>query len=139
MLPLYVVLALVTVGFVGPCLLDVATTPQRFFDLPTKQMWLIVIVAFWAFGAAAWLMAGRGEVQARRNWDNEVDRWVARQAHAAGPGYPPGSGAGSGRPIAPSRRVRQAAANQTRFVAPDDNPEFLLELEQRIRDWREDV
>jgi hypothetical protein len=24
-----------------------------------------------------------------------------------------------------------------RFIAPDDNPEFLLELEHRIRGWRE--
>jgi hypothetical protein len=24
-----------------------------------------------------------------------------------------------------------------RFIAPDDNPEFLLELDRRIRDWRD--
>jgi hypothetical protein len=25
-----------------------------------------------------------------------------------------------------------------RFVAPDDNPEFLLELDRKIRIWREE-
>ena len=80
-------------------MLDIATTPQRLFDLPTKRMWLVVIVAFWVFGAAAWLMAGRGEVRARRRWE----------------------------------------ATSACCVAPDDNPEFLLELEHRIKGWREGV
>ncbi len=26
---------------------------------------------------------------------------------------------------------------QVRFVAPDDNPDFLLELDRRIREWRD--
>lgn len=139
MLPLYVILALLTIGFVGPCLLDIATTPERFFDLPTKRMWLVVIVAFWAFGAAAWLMAGRHEVQARRKWDDDVRGWMASHGHGSSPGRATSAGAGGNGPCTPTRRLRRAAVTATRFVAPDDNPEFLLELENRIRDWREDV
>lgn len=139
MLPLYVILVLVTIGFVAPCLLDISTTPQRFFDLPTKRMWLIVTIAFWAFGATAWLLAGRGEVQARRRRDDEVHWSTASHARSPRSGYPSGSRAGVGFPAVPTRRARQAATTATRFVAPDDNPEFLLELENRIRDWRDGV
>jgi hypothetical protein len=37
-----------------------------------------------------------------------------------------------------SRRTKQAAMASVRFVAPDDNPEFLLELDRKIRMWREE-
>src|SRR5215471_1362718 len=93
MLLLYVILALVTMGFVVPCVLDIATTPQRHFDLPSKRTWLVVAVAFWAFGAAAWLIAGRLDVRERRRWDDEVDMWMG--SHTYPPGHRP-TGASKG-------------------------------------------
>ena len=58
------IFALVTVGFVGPCLIDAARTPRYYFGRHSRGTWLAVIVAFWAFGALAWLLAGRP----RRGW-----------------------------------------------------------------------
>ena len=61
MLLLGVAFALLTVGLVVPCVIDIATTPRYLFDLPTKQNWLIVVIGFWVFGAVAWLLLGRSE------------------------------------------------------------------------------
>jgi hypothetical protein len=137
MLVLCVFFALLTVGLVVPCVIDIATTPKRHFDLPSRQTWLIVVIAFWAFGAAGWLMLGRREVRMHRLWDDMTGNWVP------GPGAdrrPPASRAASQGPeylLRSTRRVRQAATAPARFVAPDDNPYFLLELDRRIREWRE--
>jgi hypothetical protein len=133
MLLLCVILALVTIGFVVPCVLDIATTPGRYFDLPSKQTWLVVAIGFWAFGAAAWLIAGRVEVQQRRRWDYQIDRWMAANS------YPPGHPAGLSGGYPAAGQGHRAMAARTRFVAPDDNPEFLVELDYRIRGWREGV
>ena len=128
MLLLSVIIALVTVGFVVPCIIDIATTPRYYFDLPSKQTWLVVAVAFWLFGAAAWLLVGRRDVRAQWAFD-QMTLGPGGRMHAFG--HRPGYGA-AGR-----WRGRQAMMVPVRFVAPDDNPEFLLELEHRIRGWRE--
>jgi hypothetical protein len=135
MLLLGVVFALLTVGLVVPCVIDIAMTPQHHFDLPSKQSWLIVVIGFWAFGAAAWLLLGRRDVRMHRLWDDVTGSWVParglRDRHPANRGradYPFGS----------ARRGRQAAMASVRFIAPDDNPEFLLELDRQIRIWREE-
>jgi len=135
MLLLGVVFALLTVGLVVPCVIDIATTPRHLFDLPTKQNWLIVVIGFWVFGAAAWLLLGRREVRMHRLWDDVTGGWgpprdadSGHPSRVSRPDYPFGN----------ARRGRQAAMAQVRFVAPDDNPEFLLELEHRIRMWREE-
>ena len=136
MLLLCAVFALLTVGFVIPCAIDIAMTPNHHFDLPTKQTWLVVCVALWAFGAAAWLFVGRRDVRMRAlcdevtgNWSGNTERslWSSPQ-RGTGLGYR----AGFGRPSP------RTATAPMRFVAPDDNPDFLLELDRRIRDWRED-
>jgi hypothetical protein len=136
MLLLCVAFALLTVGFVVPCVIDVATTPGHLFDLPSKSMWVFVTAAFWVFGAAVWLLIGRREVQLRRHWDDMTGSWMT--SDGSRPRRP------ARRPVAAdypfgSRRSRRAALAVTRFIAPDDNPEFLLELDRRIRDWREDA
>jgi hypothetical protein len=135
MLLLGVVFVLLTAGLVVPCVIDIATTPRHLFDLPTKQNWLIVVIGFWVFGAAAWLLLGRRDVRMHRLWDDVTGGWVtAREADRVHP-----SRAGrSDYPFGHARRGRQAAMAPARFVAPDDNPEFLLELERRIRQWRDD-
>lgn len=129
MLVVGVIFALVTVGLVIPCVIDIAMTPDHHFDLPSKQTWLIVAVAFWVFGSAAWLFVGRREVRMRRLWDDVTGSWV----QAPQPHHP---AARARRGDYPFARQRQAVVPM-RFVAPDDNPDFLEELDRRIRQWRD--
>jgi phospholipase D-like protein len=133
MLLLCVIFALLTVGLVVPCVIDIAMTPRHHFDLPSKQIWLIVAIAFWVFGAAAWLLVGRRDVRMHRLWDDMTGNWVAASGQRS---HPAGRGAAD-YPFASARRGRQAAMARMRFIAPDDNPEFLLELDRRIREWRD--
>jgi hypothetical protein len=133
MLLLCVIFALLTVGLVVPCVIDIAMTPRHHFDLPSKQIWLIVAIAFWVFGAAAWLLVGRRDVRMHQLWDEMTGNWVAASGQRS---HPAGRGAAD-YPFASARRGRQAAMARMRFIAPDDNPEFLLELDRRIREWRD--
>ncbi len=52
-------IVLFSVGFVLPCMLDITTTPDTEFVTFGKGTWLLIAGAFWIFGAAAWLIAGR--------------------------------------------------------------------------------
>jgi hypothetical protein len=146
MLLLCALFALLTIGFVIPCLIDIAMTPSDHFDLPSKQTWLIVGAAFWAFGAAAWLLVGRRDVRMRAVCDevssglifaDESSLWSSRR-HGPGLRYVP-------RPSRHAQRGPQGtqgpwtAMAPADFVAPDDNQDFLLELGRRIRDRREDA
>ncbi len=135
MLLLCVTFALLTVGFVMPCVIDIATTPQHLFDLPSKRTWLVVVVAFWIFGAAVWLLVGRREVRMRRHWADMTDSWTWTDGYQVR--HPAGRAPSSDYPFGNPRRARQAAPAPAAFIAPDDNPEFLLELERRIQGWRE--
>lgn len=135
MLLLCAVFALLTVGFVVPCVLDIAMTPRHLFDVPSKQTWLTVAVAFWIFGAAVWLLVGRPEVRMRRLWDDMTSGWMADRQRDSG--HPASRAAGADYLFGHARRGRQAAMASARFVAPDDNPEFLLELDRKIRGWHE--
>jgi hypothetical protein len=136
MLLLGVVFALLTVGLVVPCVIDIAMTPQHHFDLPSKQSWLIVVIGFWIFGAAAWLLLGRRDVRMHRLWDDVTASWVP--ARGLRDAHPANRGGRSDYPFGSARRGRQAAMASMRFIAPDDNPEFLVELERRIQMWREE-
>ena len=137
MLLVYVVVALITLGFVLPCVIDVAMTPRHDFGLPTKQTWLLVVGAFWVFGAIAWLVVGRRDVRMRQLWfDPPGGRsYWADQAQRRHPS--------SGLALDPDFALADATGGRVTglrpvaFVAPDDNPEFLLELDRRIREWRE--
>jgi|ERR1700684_3358341 hypothetical protein len=139
MLVLCAVFALLTVGFVIPCVIDIAMTPSDHFDLPAKQTWLIVGTAFWAFGAAAWLLVGRRDVRMRAvcnevsdglMFADESSLWSSPR-RGAGLGYLSGLGRRG-----PGQQTAMAGLN---FIAPDDNPDFLLELDRRIKDWRDDA
>ncbi len=137
MLILGALFALLTVGFVVPCVIDIATTPRDHFDVPSKQMWLTVTVAFWAFGAAAWLLIGRRDVRMRAVCDDLTGSWSAGTHQSLW--SPPRGGTRPGIWPSASKRSQQArwqhpsAMGSRRFLAPDDNPDFLLELARRIR------
>jgi hypothetical protein len=131
-----VVFALLTAGLVVPCVIDIAMTPKHQFDMPSKQSWLIVVIGFWVFGAAAWLALGRRDVRMHRLWDDVSGSWVPARGDAGV--HPASRGGRPDYPFGGGRRGRQAAMAPARFIAPDDNPEFLLELDRRIRLWREE-
>jgi hypothetical protein len=124
---------LLTVGFVLPCMLDITMTPDSEFTMFGKGTWLLIAGAFWIFGAIAWLVAGRP----RR----------LPMLHRSNP-YPPG---GYGPAEAMYRHPAARAAGgydepigSLGFAAarlplgPDDDPEFLMELDRRIREVRDD-
>jgi len=94
-------------------------------------------VVFWVFGAATWLIIGRRDVRMRAACDEVSDGLLFADE--------------GGLWSAPSRKtslrdrsgVRRSERHQltyppARFLAPDDNPAFLLELDRRIRDWRQE-
>jgi hypothetical protein len=128
MLLAVVLFGLVTVGFVVPCLIDVAVTPASDLRSLTKPSWLLIVACLSAFGAAAWLVAGRPD---RRT---VLPRYLA--------GAPPigqqealrRHPAGRAMEIDPVlSQALQAGEAPPRPVGPDDDEEFLEELARRIR------
>ncbi len=90
--------------------LDCARTPSD--DLPSplpKPMWLLVILLFTLVGPIAWIITSRVKAAEERGGVVERTVWSSR------------SGVSFQRPAPP------------RVVAPDDNQEFLRDLEQDIR------
>jgi Phospholipase_D-nuclease N-terminal len=129
-----VLFALFTVGFWIPCLLDVARTPRSDFHGLSKRMWMLLIVVFWVFGAAAWLLAGRRRAPLIRRdaaWPAGLGQQDALRRHPAGRSLELGCDAVA------DGTVRESPARSARKTGPDDDPEFLLELARRIRDARE--
>jgi hypothetical protein len=127
-----VLFALFTVGLVVPCAIDVATSPPWGIRTLSRRKWLLITVVFSVFGCAAWLIVGRP----RRM-----------------PLMPRGVATGSG--ISPAEALRRHPAGramgldldeipqdrgfrQAQPLGPDDDPAFLMELERRIRDSRDD-
>ena len=136
MLLVGVVFGLVTVGFVVPCLVDVAVTPAAELRTLTKPAWVLAIVFLSVFGAVAWLAAGR---PARRR--------TLLPRHLEGPPsfgpqdalrrHPAGRGMDPGIEAAPGPGALWAGEAPRRPAGPDDDPEFLRELARRIRYPRE--
>src|SRR5215475_6549003 len=125
-------IVLASVGFVLPCMLDITMTPDSEFTTLSKGTWLIIVGAFWVFGATAWLVAGRprrlglhrSSPYPPGGFDRAESLYRHPAARAAG-GYPEPVG------TVGFMTVR-------RPTGPDDDPEFLLELDRRIREGRED-
>jgi hypothetical protein len=124
---------LLTVGFVLPCMLDVTTTPDTEFMTFTKGTWLLIVGAFWVFGAVAWLTVGRPRrltfLRMSRPYPaggfGPADALLRHPAAQAAGGYiDPAAGAG----YVIARRP----------LGPDDDPDFLLELDRRIREARDE-
>ena len=128
------IFALFTVGFVVPCVIDIMTTPPWMIRHLSQGTWLLIAIALSVFGCAAWLIIGRPRHRTRRL-----------------PLLPRGATAGTAGMIGPAEALRRHPAgramatdldtreddlreSQTRHMGPDDDPEFLLELERRIRE-----
>jgi hypothetical protein len=136
MLLVGVLFGLVTVGFVVPCLVDVAVTPAAEVRRLTKPAWVLAIVFLSVFGAVAWLTAGRPD----RRWRTPLPRHLegapsfgpqeALRRHPAGRAMDPGIEASPGPAALWASEAGQGP------VGPDDDPEFLQELARMIRHLR---
>ena len=137
MLLVGVLFGLVTVGFVVPCLIDVAVTPAGDLRSLTKPAWVLVILFGSVFGATAWLVAGRPDRRRRTmlppHLQGAPSFGPAGRAQAA-PGRP-GHGSRHRDLARPGRDP--GGRGRERPMGPDDDPEFLAELSRRIRDARE--
>ncbi len=124
---------LFTVGFVLPCMLDITMTPDSEFTTFGKGTWLLIAGAFWVFGAGAWLLVGRPRRLGLMPWSSP---------YPAG-GFGPAE-ALRRHPAAQSAMGYSDSGGQVGYLAapqplgPDDDPDFLLELDRRIREERED-
>jgi hypothetical protein len=133
-----VLFGLVTVGFVVPCLIDVAVTPASDLRSLTKSAWVLIIVFFSVFGATAWLVAGRPDWRRRSMLPRYLEgapsmsQQEAFRRHPAGRAWDPSTDARLGQPA-----IR--AGEILRPVGPDDDLEFLQELTRRIRDADNDA
>jgi hypothetical protein len=119
------------------CLTDAALTPARSFHGLPKRAWIILIAVTFVVGAIAWIICRRP----RRS-----SRWALTSAgHPAFAGYdnilwyPSRSTATAEAEAAalarhPASRSKNAD-NPGRIVpiGPDDDPEFLARLAERIR------
>jgi hypothetical protein len=123
---------LFTVGFVLPCMLDITMTPDSEFTTFGKGTWLLIAGAFWVFGAGAWLLVGRPRRPGLMHWSSPypADGFGPAEALRRHPAAQSAVGYADS-PFA----VGYLAA--PRPLGPDDDPDFLLELDRRIREERE--
>jgi hypothetical protein len=130
MLLAVILFGLVTVGFVVPCLIDVAVTPASDLRSLTKPSWLLIVACLSAFGAVAWLAVGRPDrrTAAPRYLAGAppVGQQEALRRHPAGRAMDPGID-----PVL--SQALQAGEAPRRPTGPDDDDEFLEELARRIR------
>jgi hypothetical protein len=116
-------------------LTDAALTPARDFPGLSKPAWISIISTTFIFGAVAWLIA-------RRSFATDKS-WTTNQAGRptlAGPSdtdfgwYTQWTAADDAIARHPAGRSRKAGANGwTIPKGPDDDPEFLRQLDHRIK------
>jgi hypothetical protein len=121
------------------CLTDAALTPARSFRGLSKRAWIIIIGATFIVGAAAWMIS-------RRPW-RFSHRALTSTGHPVFEGYddsnilwyPPRSAATAEAEAAalarhPASRSKNADnVDRAVPIGPDDDPEFLAQLAERIR------
>ena len=121
---------LFSVGFVLPCMLDIAMTPDSEFTTFSKGTWLVIAGAFWIFGATAWLLVGRPRrLGMHRSNPYPAGGFGPSEALLRHPAAR--AAAGYGELIGPVGLV------DSRPLGPDDDPDFLVELGRRIRESRD--
>ena len=91
-------------------LIDCTRTPEE--EMPArmpKMMWVAIIVLFNVVGSIAWIITSRVKAAEERGGTVEPTVWSSKNG------------------------VQFHRPEQTRPVAPDDDPEFLRQLEQELR------
>lgn len=128
-------IVLLTVGLVLPCELDIAMTPDSEFTTFSKGTWMLIAGAFWIFGCAAWLAAGRPQRPSlllhRRHNPYPADGYGQAEALQRHPAAQAAASAAE-----PASQVGYMTV--PRPLGPDDDDAFLLHLDQMIRDSRDD-
>jgi hypothetical protein len=125
-----VLFGLVTVGFVVPCLIDVAVTSAYDLRTLTKPAWVLIIVFFSVFGAAAWVAVGRPDRRRRSMLPRYLEGLPSIGQQEALRRHP------AGRAMEIDPRLGHSAVQAgegPRPMGPDDDLEFLQELARRIR------
>ena len=116
------------------CLTDVATTPAAEFPGLSKRRWIAIIAATFILGAVAWYLT--------RSRRRRVRRWRRTLASHITLGQFDGVGLYPGGPMTAEAALARHPASQARRateparitpVGPDDDPEFLRQLAERIR------
>jgi Phospholipase_D-nuclease N-terminal len=105
MLVLGALVAMVATGVWLYCLVDILVTSKAGCRYLPKMVWLAVVALTFAAGAAAWLLLGR-PVTASAGATGAATAARARSRHPAGRAW---------------------------AIGPDDDPEFLRELDHLIR------
>lgn len=137
MLLVGILFGLVTLGFVVPCLVDVAVTPASELRSLTKPAWVLAIVFLSVFGAVAWLAAGRPDRRGRPLLPRHLEGASSFGPQDALRRHPATRSMDPGIEVWPSPEELPASEVGYRPVGPDDDPEFLEELARRIRRLRE--
>lgn len=112
------------------CLTDAAVTPAAEFPGSRKRLWLAVIALTFIFGSIAWFIVRRSRSRRARQWPlAETDyRGLADYGNVGWyPDRPP-TPAEAALARHPASRARKSVP-----IGPDDDPEFLRQLAQRIR------
>jgi 4-amino-4-deoxy-L-arabinose transferase-like glycosyltransferase len=123
--------ALVTIGLVVPCLIEVAVAPDHEVRGLAKHWWVLLLVFGSVLGVAAWLIAGRPRARSRARMSRSYRGGVSYLSHEdALRRHPAGQGAERGFSSPPGQTVQ--AGVSVRPMGPDDDPAFLEELARRI-------
>jgi Phospholipase_D-nuclease N-terminal len=136
MLLVGVLFGLVTVGFVVPCLVDVAVTPAAEVRRLTKPAWAAAIVFGSVFGAVAWLTAGRPDRRRRTPLPRHLAGAPSLSPQEALRRHPAGRAMDPVTEAPPGPAALRAGEAGHGPAGPDDDPEFLQELARRIRHLR---
>jgi hypothetical protein len=115
MLLLGALFALLAIGVWLYCVVDILITPGAGCRYLPKAAWLAIVTLTFGVGAIAWLLLGRPlSMPQRRAWRADVPRQdrAFRRAERARARHP---------------------AGRARTVGPDDDPEFLSQLDRMIR------
>ena len=131
------VLTLFTVGIVVPCVIDVATSPPWAIRTLSKRAWLVIVIVGSVPGCVAWVLAGRPYRLPLRHRHRPAHVGLspaeALRRHPAGRSI--GLDADADLEPEPDYGLGR---QRPRPVGPDDDQEFLLELERRIQESRDD-
>ena len=110
------------------CLTDAALTPAAEYRGLSKSTWICILSATFIAGALGWLIARRS----RRS-----KSWVT--ASAGYTLYSPWATADAAVARHPAARAKQPPRDRQHISqGPDDDPEFLRQLDRRIRDTSPD-
>lgn len=116
-------------------IIDIIGTPSDSVRVLPKPIWLLAVVLFAFVGAVAWMLFGRPSVTGGYGGYDGYGRRPSSDHPAFGGRGPWGAQrrTGSGDQLRPGISRAGMRRQTTRPVGPDDDPEFLRELSNRIR------